>query len=110
MLSNKRAVVPDIIKIDAEGLDLDVIEGMKNTCLGKTELIFVEAAVLSNTFPNTVEKVVNKMHQAGYGMVEITDINRPFGFKGLWLIEIAFALKDGKVINSLRKLTIGSAL
>jgi FkbM family methyltransferase len=110
MLSNKMEVVPDIIKIDAEGLDLEVIEGMKNTCLGKSELIFVEAAVLSNTFPNTVEKVVNKMHEAGYSMVDITDINRPFGFKGLWLIEIAFALKDGKVINSLRKFTIDSTL
>jgi FkbM family methyltransferase len=109
MLSNKMEVVPDIIKIDAEGLDLDVIEGMKNTCLGKTELIFVEAAVLANSIANTMEKVVNKMNEAGYSMVDITDVNRPFAFKGLWLIEIAFALRQGIVFNNLRKFTIDSA-
>lgn len=100
--------VPDIIKIDAEGLDLDVLQGMKRTCFGKTELIFIEAAVLEPTFSNSISTVFKIMDEGGYAMVDQTDVNRPFGFKGLWLMELAFVLKDGEIIKKLRQFTMDS--
>lgn len=85
---------PDIIKIDAEGLDLQVLEGASNF-FGKTEIFLVEAAVVCNTTDNTVIEVINFMDKNGYCLFDITDINRPFKPKVLWLTELAFVKKDG---------------
>jgi FkbM family methyltransferase len=86
--------IPDIIKIDAEGLDLDVLQGATDT-FGKTEIFLVEAAV-NAPFKNTkLIDVVNFMDYHGYLMFDITDINRPFDNRILWLIELAFVKKGG---------------
>lgn len=93
--------VPDIIKIDAEGLDLEVIEGASNF-YGKTEVFLVEASVCCETYKNSVAKIVSMMDQSGYQMYEITDLNRPFPHSPiLWLIEIAFVRKDGYLVNNI---------
>lgn len=93
--------IPDLIKIDAEGLDLEVIEGASDF-FGKTEIFLVEASVSCDTYKNTVTKIVNLMDQSGYQMYEITDLNRPFPKSPiLWLIEIAFVRKDGFLVKNI---------
>lgn len=93
--------IPDIIKIDAEGLDIEVIEGASDF-YNKTELFLVEASVTNNTYKNTVSEVIKLMDKVGYMMYEITDLNRPFPETPiLWLIEIAFVKKDGYLINNI---------
>jgi len=93
--------IPDIIKIDAEGLDLEVIEGASDF-YNKTEVFLVEASVTNDTYKNTVSEVVKLMDKVGYMMYEITDLNRPFSETPiLWLIEIAFVKKDGYLINNI---------
>lgn len=93
---------PDIIKIDAEGLDLEVIEGASDY-YGKTEIFLIEAAVTCTGYKNTVSEVVKLMDKCGYQMYEITDLNRPFPHNPvLWLIEIAFVMKDGTFITNLK--------
>lgn len=90
--------IPDIIKIDAEGLDIEVLEGAGNF-FGKTEVFMVEAGIVCKTIPNNFLQVMNYMDENGYRLFEITDLNRPFPNQVLWLAELVFIKKDG-IIDS----------
>jgi len=85
---------PDIIKIDAEGLDLDVLKGASNF-LGITELLLVEAAVCCKEISNSFLEIINFMEKNNYTLFDITDLNRPFKPGVLWLTELAFVKKNG---------------
>ena len=86
--------IPDIVKIDAEGLDLEVLDGASKL-IGKTEIFLVEASINSR-FKNTeIATVINYMDNLGYRVFDITDLNRPFENRVLWLIELVFVRKNG---------------
>lgn len=85
---------PDIVKIDAEGLDIDVLQGATDL-LGKTEVFLIEAAVGSRLFDNSILKIINVMDSYGYVLFDISDLNRPFSPKILWLVELVFIKKNG---------------
>lgn len=89
---------PDLVKIDAEGLDIEVLEGAADL-IGKTEVFLVEATIFNKEFNNSLLKMVNFMDEKGYNLFEITDINRPFKPNVLWLVELAF-IKKGGIIDS----------
>ena len=89
---------PDLVKIDAEGLDINVLEGASDL-MGKTEVFLVEAAMFCKEFDNTLLKMVDYMDKKGYSLFEITDLNRPFQPQVLWLVELAFVKKQG-IIDS----------
>lgn len=95
-ICEKKLPIPDIIKIDAEGLDLEVLEGACDF-FGKTEIFLVEAAVVNKNIDNTVLKVIDYMDKNGYNLFEITDLNRPFRTKVLWLVELVFVKKGGVI-------------
>lgn len=102
IVTESKFPTPELIKIDAEGLDLEVIEGASDF-YGKTEVFLVEATVCCTTYNNTVAKVVKIMDEAGYQIYEITDLNRPFPQSPiLWLIEIAFVKKDGFLLQQIK--------
>jgi FkbM family methyltransferase len=88
--------IPQLIKIDAEGLDLQVLKGATSV-LGKTEVILIEAAVTNPSFDNSALAVMNAMDGYGYKLFDITDLNRPFENRTLWLVELMFVLKGGKL-------------
>jgi FkbM family methyltransferase len=88
--------VPDLVKIDAEGLDLEVLEGASDF-FGRTEVFMVEAGVVNKMFANSVLDMVKYMDDKGYRLVDITDLNRPFDVPVLWLVELAFVRKGGVV-------------
>lgn len=93
--------IPDLIKIDAEGLDLEVIKGASDF-YEKTEIFLVEASVCNQTYKNSVEAVIKLMSDCGFQMYEITDLNRPFVDNPLlWLVEIAFVRKNGYLISNI---------
>lgn len=94
--------VPDLIKIDAEGLDLQVLEGA-NDFFGKTEIFMVEASIMSNSIDNTVKNVIDFMDKKGYQLFDITDLNRPFSLPVLWLAELVFIKKDGNINSKIEK-------
>jgi len=94
LLSNSELPVPDIIKIDAEGLDIAVLKGASNF-FGKTEIFIVEAGVVNKSFDNSFLKLINFMDEKDYRLFEITDLNRPFQPQVLWLVELVFVKKDG---------------
>ena len=89
---------PDMIKIDAEGLDINVLEGASDL-MGETEIFLVEAAVFCKKFDNNLLKIVSFMDDKGYSLFEITDLNRPFQPQVLWLVELAFIKKGGIIDN-----------
>ena len=86
--------IPDIIKIDAEGLDLEVLKG-SNDFWGKTEIFMVEAGVVYEDIDNSFLKTINFMNENGYKLFEITHLNR-WGLYGvLGLVELCFIKKNG---------------
>jgi FkbM family methyltransferase len=87
--------VPNIIKIDAEGLDLKVLKGA-SSCFGKTEIFLIECGVGCKVFENSMSNVIQLMHEKKYRCFEITEIIRPFG-NCLWLCELAFVRQGGLV-------------
>lgn len=87
------APAPDIVKIDAEGFDLKALRGA-TTLLGKTDIVFVEAAVCATGIENTMAAVIAAMTGYGYRMIDVTDLNRSPKHGVLWLAELAF-MRDG---------------
>ena len=94
LLLNDKWPIPDIIKIDAEGLDIEVLKGA-NDFFGKTEIFMVEAGVVNKIFDNSFLKLINFMDENNYRLFEITDLNRPFSLNVLWLVELVFIKKNG---------------
>jgi len=84
--------VPELVKIDAEGFDLKVMQGAK-TLLGKTDVFLLEASVLC-PYENSVAAVVQFMAEHGYRLIDITEINRSPKHNVLWLTELVF-LRNG---------------
>lgn len=94
LLSNSEFPIPDIVKIDAEGLDIAVLKGASDF-FGKTEIFMVEAGVVNKSFDNSFLKLINFMDENNYRLFDITDINRPFQPQVLWLVELVFVKKNG---------------
>lgn len=94
LLFESKIPSPDIIKIDAEGLDIEVLKGASNF-FGKTEIFMVEAGVVNKSFDNSFLKLISFMDDKGYRLFEITDLNRPFEPRVLWLAELVFVRKNG---------------
>jgi FkbM family methyltransferase len=84
---------PDMVKVDAEGLDLKVLAGASDI-VGKTDVFLAEALVFPTIYDNTLLKILQTMTEAGYRCVEITDVNRSPKHGVAWLIELAF-LRNG---------------
>ena len=98
LMGKSNLPIPDIVKIDAEGLDIDVLKGA-DSLFGKTEVFMVEVGVFNKVFDNSFLKMINFMDENGYRLFEITDLNRPFQPQVLWLVELAF-IKKGGILDS----------
>jgi FkbM family methyltransferase len=92
--------VPELVKIDAEGYDIKVIDGAK-TLLGKTDVFLIEA-MICGPFENTTQAVINRMAQAGYSILDITDLNRSLKTGSLYLVELAFARNGSALLEQCR--------
>ncbi|HEY4906769.1 MAG TPA: FkbM family methyltransferase [Candidatus Acidoferrum sp.] len=88
---------PDLVKIDAEGLDLKVLDGASEL-LGKTSVFMVEAAVCA-PLENSASRVMERMTGAGYKLADITDLNRSKQ-GALWLCELAFVRVGSGVLEN----------
>lgn len=95
-LSNTVFGPPDIVKVDAEGLDLEVLEGSTVT-LESTQVVLVEASIANRDYPNTLLAVVRKMDELGFRLFDFTDLNRSPGNGVLWLVEAVFVRKGSLI-------------
>jgi FkbM family methyltransferase len=88
---------PDMVKIDAEGMDLKVLAGASHL-FGVTDIFFAEATVCSPC-ENRVVHVAKFMDDAGYQLIDITDLNRSPKHEVLWLCELAFLRKGSPLLE-----------
>ncbi|MFZ2642489.1 MAG: FkbM family methyltransferase [Verrucomicrobiia bacterium] len=100
IVATSGAPPPEMIKIDAEGFDLKVLAGASDL-LGKTDIVFVEVGVCSGKIENSMAKTVSRMAEAGYQVMDITDLNRSPKHNVLWLCELAFVRKDSHLLDSI---------
>jgi FkbM family methyltransferase len=101
IVASHGGIVPEMVKIDAEGYDLRALAGASDL-FGKTDIFFVEAAVCATGIPNTMAAVVAAMDAAGYRMIDITDINRSPKHGVLWLCELAFMRKQCPLLEKIQ--------
>ncbi len=85
--------VPDIVKIDAEGLDLSVLRGA-SSLLGKTEVFLVECGVCCQELENSFHAIYSFLSSHGYRLFDFTDFNRAPRSQTLWLTELVFVRED----------------
>lgn len=85
---------PDMIKIDAEGMDIEVLKGASDF-FGKTEIWLVEVGIVNKEFKNSIIHMMNYMDVHGYTLFDITDLNRPLDPAVLWLAELVFVRRNG---------------
>lgn len=90
--------IPELVKIDAEGFDLKVLVGASDL-LGKTDVILIEALVFGTGQENTLSAVMRKMDEAGYHVMEITEVNRSPKYGIAWLCELAFVRNECAWLN-----------
>jgi len=88
--------MPDIVKIDAEGLDLQVLEGGPEA-IANADVVLVEATVACTEYPNTTSIVFKKMDALGFRIFDVTDLNRTPELGVLWLIELVFVRKGSSL-------------
>jgi FkbM family methyltransferase len=86
----------DIVKIDAEGLDLQVLDGAGET-LSTTEIVLIEASVSNPDYPNSALAVIQKMDCLGFRLFDLTDLNRTPNRNLLWLVEAVFVRKGSAI-------------
>jgi FkbM family methyltransferase len=98
LLVRYKLPVPELVKIDAEGFDLKVLQGAK-TLLGKTEVILLEASVLC-PYENSVAAAIQFMAGHGYRLIDITEINRSPKDNVLWLTELAFLRNSSTLLDA----------
>ena len=90
--------VPDMLKIDAEGLDLKVLEGATDL-LGHTEIVLAEASIGQLDFENRAGALIAAMDDYRYRLIDITDVLRSPSSDALWLCELAFLLKSSGLLK-----------
>jgi len=91
LVASSGAGLPEMVKIDAERFDLKVLAGASDL-LGKTDIFLIEAVVwgAGGAYDNSIAEVVRFMAEAGYNLMDITDLNRSPKYSVLWLCELAF--------------------
>jgi FkbM family methyltransferase len=90
VVASSGAGMPEMVKIDAEGFDLKVLAGASDL-LGKTDIFLVEAVVWgAGGYDNSVAEVARFMAEAGYNLIDITELNRSPKYRVLWACELAF--------------------
>lgn len=89
---------PNMLKIDAEGLDLKVLEGATDL-LGRTEIVLAEGSIGQLDFENTAGTLIGVMDDYGYRLIDITDVLRSPNNDALWLCEFAFLLRSSGLLK-----------
>jgi FkbM family methyltransferase len=95
-LARQGLPLPDLLKIDAEGWDLEVLKGAEK-CVNNADVILLEAAVMNKAFTNTIANVITEMDRQDFMLFDVTDLNRTKRHGVLWLVELAFVRKRGQL-------------
>jgi FkbM family methyltransferase len=102
LIESKQIPVPDLIKIDVQGFELEVLKGASLT-FGKTEAFIIEVSCF-RFMPDTplISEVVLFMSQRGYEIYDFAGfLRRPLD-KALGQADVCFVKSDGILRSSNR--------
>ena len=97
-ISEKNLDLPDLVKLDCEGYDLEVLEGFGDL-LGKIPFIFIECAIVNPFFTNDIVKSVNYMNDKNYQLINVSEAVRLGPSLAMWNAELLFVSRDSKFFN-----------
>ena len=100
IVASSPAGMANMVKIDAEGLDLKVLSGASDL-LGKTDVFLIEAAICA-PLENSLSEVMRFMYGSHYKLMDITDLNRSPKHGVLWLCEAAFVRNGSPLLEGIR--------
>jgi FkbM family methyltransferase len=92
-IDQHNGLVPDIIKIDADGHDLKIVKSA-SLAIGKTGVVLIEADAFPGDWENSIDHVLEYFKLKGYKLADITDLNYSPKYGVLWLVELAFVKAD----------------
>ncbi len=94
LIAQGQMPIPDLVKIDVQGLELDVLQGATR-CLGQSELFVLEASWLTAPGETTFTTLLNFMEAHGYALYDFLDFKRRPYDGALAQADVAFARQDG---------------
>jgi FkbM family methyltransferase len=95
LVEENGGIVPDIVKIDAEGFESQILQGAKRL-LGRTELFFLEVHLFGDRpNPSGFVEMTATMDDLGYVPYDFTWFGKRPHDGAIGLCEVAFARKSG---------------
>jgi FkbM family methyltransferase len=95
LVAEHRLEIPDIVKLDCEGYDIEVLKGFGNL-LGKIPFIFMECGVSNLWFKNNIVECVSFMESHNYRLINVGEAARLGPSWAMWNAELLFVLDNSK--------------
>jgi|694.fasta_scaffold09406_26 FkbM family methyltransferase len=94
MIENKDLPVPNLLKIDTQGSELDILSAAKKV-MGKTELIFCETPLIEyNQGAPNISEYLTFFRDYDYIPVELLEVHQAEGI--IFQLDFAFMLRSAK--------------
>lgn len=100
LLNERESFVPDLVKLDIQGFELEALRGATST-FGTTQVFILETSLyhFMKGMPTTAD-CINFMAERGYELYDVTEfLRRPLD-GALGQIDLAFALRGGALRSS----------
>ncbi len=95
LVTSGRFPVPDLIKIDVQGYEMDVLQGA-TTVLGQTEAFIVETSLYDPLGGRpTFYRVAEFMETAGYAIFDFAELRYRSGDQALAQLDVCFVRANG---------------
>lgn len=85
--------IPDLVKIDVQGFELEVLKGATR-CFGRTQMWILELTLLNFPEHPAFETMINFMRAHGYVVYDLLDLKRRPYDGALAQIDLCFILAD----------------
>jgi FkbM family methyltransferase len=97
----KECNVPNLVKIDVEGYELEVLKGA-SAILGKTEVFITETMLLRGEISGvpTPGELISFMEDAGYALYDFADLGYEPSSGRIWTTDFVFVRNDSPLLRN----------